>query len=88
VTTNGVVAWGMRSSKYVQSAVQNMQGYLKKNWNRKLRKKASAHFESTDMDEIDESPVLVPEMANYFQSQIEILCWCGELGRIDIITEV
>jgi hypothetical protein len=27
-------------------------------------------------------------MANYFQSQIGILRWCVELGRIDIITEV
>jgi hypothetical protein len=27
-------------------------------------------------------------MANYFQSQIEILRWCVELGRIDIITKV
>jgi hypothetical protein len=27
-------------------------------------------------------------MANYFQPQIGILCWCVELGRIDIITEV
>jgi hypothetical protein len=25
---NGVVAWGMSSSKYVQSAVQNVQDYL------------------------------------------------------------
>jgi hypothetical protein len=31
---------------------------------------------------------LGPEMANYFQSQIGILRWCVELGRIDIITEV
>jgi hypothetical protein len=38
--------------------------------------------------EIDESPVLVPAMANYFQSHIGILHWCVELGRIDIITEV
>jgi hypothetical protein len=40
------------------------------------------------MGEIDESPVLGPKMANYFQCQIGILRWCVELGRIDIITEV
>jgi hypothetical protein len=39
-------------------------------------------------EKIDESPVLGPEMANYFQSQIGILRWYVELGRIDIITEV
>jgi hypothetical protein len=28
VLPNGVVAWGMSSSKYVQSAVQNVKEYL------------------------------------------------------------
>jgi hypothetical protein len=28
VLSNGVVAWGMSSSKYVQSAVQNVQDYM------------------------------------------------------------
>jgi hypothetical protein len=87
VMPNGVVAWDMSSSNYFQAAVQNVQEYLKKNGDRKL-KKASAPFEATYRAEIDESPVLGPEMANYFQSQIGILRWCVELGRIDIITEV
>jgi hypothetical protein len=88
VMPNGVVAWGMSSSKYVQAAVQNVQEYLNKNGDRKLKKKASAPFEATYSAEIDESPVLGPEMANYFQSQIGILRWCLELVWIDIITEV
>jgi hypothetical protein len=54
----------------------------------KLKKKASAPFEATYRAEIDETLVLAPEMANYIQSQIGILRWCVELGRIDIITEV
>jgi hypothetical protein len=86
VMPNGVVAWGMSSSKYVQAAVQNVQEYLKKNGDSKLNKKAFAPFEATYRAEIDESPVLGPEMANYFQSQMGILRWCVELGRIDIIT--
>jgi hypothetical protein len=88
VMPNGVVVWGMRYSKYVQAAVQNVQEYLKKNGDRKLKKKEYAPFEATYRSEIDESPVLGPEMANYAQSQIGILRWCVELGRIDIITEV
>jgi hypothetical protein len=32
--------------------------------------------------------VLGPEIENYFLPQIGILCWCVELGSIDIITEV
>jgi hypothetical protein len=31
---------------------------------------------------------LDPARADLYQSQIGILCWCVELGRIDIITEV
>jgi hypothetical protein len=88
IMQNGVVAWGMSCSKYVQAAVQTVQEYLKDNEGRKLKKKASAPFEATYRADIDESPVLGPEMANYFQSQIVILRWCVELGRIDIITEV
>jgi hypothetical protein len=53
-----------------------------------LKKKAFAPFDATYRGEIDESLVLGPEMANYFQSQIRIFLWCVELGRIDIITEV
>jgi hypothetical protein len=85
---NGVVAWGMSSSKYLQAAVQNLQEYLKENGDRKLKKKESDPFGATYRAEIDESPVLGPEMANYFQSHIRILHWCVELGWIDIITEV
>jgi hypothetical protein len=88
VMPNGMVAWGMSSSKYVQAAVQNVQEYLKKNGDRKLKKNASAPFEVTYRAEIDKSQVLGPEMANYFESQIGILRWCVELGRIDIIAEV
>jgi hypothetical protein len=88
VMPNGVVAWGMSSSKYVKAAVQNVQEYLKKNGARKLKKKASSPFEETYRAEIYERPVWGPEMANYFQSRIGILRWCVELGRIDIITEV
>jgi hypothetical protein len=53
-----------------------MQEYLKENGDRKLKKKASAPFEATYRAEIDESPVLGPKMANYFQSQIGILRCC------------
>jgi hypothetical protein len=53
VMPNGMVDWGMSSSKYVQSAVQNMQEYLKKNGDRKLKKKVSAPFEATYRADID-----------------------------------
>jgi hypothetical protein len=46
VLPNGVVAWGMISSKYVQYAVQNVQEYLAMlPDNNKLLKNAPAPFE-------------------------------------------
>jgi hypothetical protein len=44
VMPDGVVAWGMSSSNYVQAVVQNVQEYLGKNGDRKLKNKASASF--------------------------------------------
>jgi hypothetical protein len=42
VLPNGMVAWGMISSKYVQSTVENVQEYLEAlPGNQKLLKKAS-----------------------------------------------
>ena len=34
--------------------------------------------------ELDTSPLLADDAIHYFQSQISILCWAVELGRIDI----
>jgi hypothetical protein len=89
VLSNGVVACGMSSRKYVQSAVQNVQNYLAAlPGDQKLMKKAYGPFARGYKPELDESPELDPIRANLYQSQIGILRWCVELGRIDIITEV
>jgi hypothetical protein len=53
-----------------------------------LMKKASGQFAGGYKPELDESPKLDPTRANFYQSQIGIMRWCVELGRIDIITEV
>jgi hypothetical protein len=79
----------MSSSKYVQSAVQNVQYYLVAiPGDQKLMKKASGPFAGGYKPKLDESPELDPTRANFYQSQIGILRWCVELRRIDIITEV
>jgi hypothetical protein len=89
VLPNGVVAWGMSSSKYVQSAVHNVQNYLAAlPGDQKLLKKAADPFAGGYKPELDESPELDPTRANFYQSHIGILRWCVELGRIDIITEL
>jgi hypothetical protein len=84
-----VVAWGMSSSKYVQSDVQNVKEYLAAlPCDQMLMKKASGPFAGGYKPELDESPELDSTRANFYQSQIGILRWCVELGRISIITEV
>jgi hypothetical protein len=89
VLPNGVVAWGMSSRKYIQSAVQNVKEYLTAlPADQMLAKKAAGPFSGGYKPELDESPELDPTRANFYQSQIGILRWCVELGRIDIITEV
>jgi hypothetical protein len=89
VLPNGVVAWGMSSSKYVQYAVQNVQYYLTAlPGDQKLLKKAAGPFAVGYKPGLDESPELEPTRAKFYQSQIGIIRWCVDLGRIDIITEV
>jgi hypothetical protein len=89
VLPNGVVAWGMSSRKYVQSAVQNVKEYMAAlPGDQMLVKKEYGPFAGGYKPELDESPELDPTRANFYQSQIGIFRWCAELGRIDIITEV
>ena len=89
ILPNGVTAWGMSSSKYIQAAVQNVKDYLAKNFpGRSLSKRVTAPFPSGYEAELDVTPELDAEKASFYQSQIGVLRWCVELGQIDIITEV
>ena len=85
---NGVMAWGMSFSKYVQEAVRNVEDYLRRNQQPGLSKRATAPFPSGYAAELDDTRQLTPSEANYYQSQVGILRWIVELGRVDIITEV
>jgi hypothetical protein len=84
-----MATWGIISSKYVQSAVHNIQEYMAAlTGDQKLLKKASGPFAGGYKPELDEIPELDPTRENFYQSQIESMRWCVEVGRIDIITEV
>ena len=86
---NGVFAWGMSSSKYIQAAVRNVKDYVEKTRpGPKLPKRATAPFPSNYHPEFDTTPELNDKDATFYQSQIGVLRWCVELGRVDIITEV
>jgi hypothetical protein len=74
---NGVVAWGMSSSKYVQSDAHNVQEYLVAlPGYQKLLEKVSGTFAGGYTPELDESPELDPIRVNFYQSQIGMLRWC------------
>jgi hypothetical protein len=88
VLPNGMIASCMSSSKYVQSAVQNIQEYLAALPGDKRLLSPPAPFVGGYKPELDDILELEPINFNFFQLQIGILLWCVELGRIDIITEV
>jgi hypothetical protein len=89
VLPNGMVAWGMGSIKYAQYVIQNVHDYLVAlPGDQKLLRKPCGPLAGGYKPELDDSSELDPIRANFYQSQIGILRWCVELGRIDIITEV
>lgn len=86
---NGVVAWGISPSKYIQDAVKNLENYLAENMSGvKLPSKAPTPFINDYAPEFYVTTELDPIWANYFQMQIGVLHWIVELERIDILTEI
>jgi hypothetical protein len=74
VLPNDVIAWGMISSKYVHSAVQNVQEYLATiPGNIMLLKRSPTPFAGGYKPDLDESPELDPIKDYFFQSHIGIL---------------
>ena len=86
---NGVMAWAISPSKYVNEAINNCEKWVHENMpEHKHGCRASNPF-PTDYDpDLDTTAELDEEQATYYQSQIDILIWIVELERIDIATEV
>ena len=66
----------------------NVEKSLKNKFQLSLLKKATNPFPTNYRPEVDTSPELPPDQANYFQTLIGIAIWLVELGRIDIHAEV
>ena len=82
-------AWATSSSKYVNAAVANVVSNLKsRGQDHMMPKRVATPFKGGYQPELDVSEELNVEDATYFQSQIGIMRWACELGRIDLITEV
>jgi len=88
VLPNGVKAWGQSPSKYIQEAVKHAEEYLEREGKPKLSKKVTSPFPTNYYAELDTSEVLDAAGMSTYHSQIGVLRWMVELGRIDIITEV
>jgi hypothetical protein len=88
VAGTGVQAWLQSPSKYIQEAVRNAEAYYEERFQSKLPTRVSSPFANGYRPEMDITKELSSEDANYFQSQIGVLRWIVEIGRIDIITEV
>jgi hypothetical protein len=84
---NGASAWGQSSSHSVRNAVKNLEEWMVKE-GRKLTKQASTTMSSTYKPEVDVIPELSLEMASFYQSQVGLLQWIIEMGRLDTTTEV
>jgi hypothetical protein len=88
--TNGVWAWALSPSKYVNQAVKNCETHLRERFDGKysLPKKAKNPFRMGYEPELDESSPLDADAAAYYKSIIGVMRWMVEIGRIDISTEV
>ena len=71
------------SQRYIQEAMKNVESYLAER-GLSLPAKANTPLMSNYCPELDVSPELDHDRANYFMSLIGILRWCCEIGRIDI----
>jgi hypothetical protein len=87
IPRNGASACGQSSSHYVRNALKNLEEWMVKEA-RELPKKAPTLMSSTYKAEVDVSHKLSPKMANFYQSQVGVLRWIIEMGRLDVTTEV
>jgi hypothetical protein len=78
----------MSSYTYIKSAIANIEAYLKKRNEKQLKTKTSCVMPSGWKPEMDVTDLLLDEDAAFYQSQIGVLRWAVELGRIDVATEV
>ena len=85
-TDNSKAYWALSSSQYVQEAIKNVENYLATQ--NKTLKKSNQPFPTEYRPELDISPLLTEDSVHYYQSQLSILRWMVELGRLEIYINV
>ena len=84
---NVVIAWTISASKYIQSALKNIEGILTKH-GLSLRKGTNSPLPGNYRPECELTPECSTDNARLYVSLIGILRWLVELGRVDISCEV
>jgi len=79
--------WAMSAANYIKEAIRCLELELSKA-GKTLKGKPSTPMQGNYRPELDVSPLLDPEQANYYMSLIGILRWAVELGREDIYIDV
>jgi len=79
--------WSMGSERYVKEAVRTVESWSTERGHF-LRKNCKSQFPTGYRPEVDTSPGLSDDDTKFYMSQISVLRWAVELGRIDIATEV
>ena len=74
--------WALSSSQYVKEALKNMEAHLAMKDRKLYPVHQPMHSEYTP--ELDVSPFLNDDETNFYQSQVSILRWMVELGRLDL----
>ena len=87
---NGIWAWSMSPSKYIQEAVIICKEYVARHLSNEYRlpKRAYNPIKSDYSPKLDVSTVLGPEEASYCKSMIRVMRWMIEMWHIDINTKV
>jgi hypothetical protein len=80
------IRWALSSEQYIKEAIMNIETHLKR-YGRTLNK-AKQPMVSYYRPELDITPLLQDDDINFYQSQISILRWMVELGRLDIYVNV
>ena len=87
---NGIWAWGLSPSKYVNQAVRNTETQLLEEFNGRFRLplKADNPFPTTHEPETDVSDPLDPSLSSFYAHLIGMMRWLVGIGRVDIAMEV
>jgi hypothetical protein len=79
--------WSMSSNEYVLEAIRNVKDWVERH-GAEFRSKASTVLPSNWRPELDISRLCDDEEIQFYHSQIGVLRWMVELGRVDICGEV